>query len=118
MRIPDWIIYSAVVGALVIARWSIGLLRSSGSVLLDVVADPQRISEIRERLEVGTDRLADLHVWRVGPGHMAVIASIVSDQPELPDRYKARLENLAGLSHVTIEVNRRPLEFGASVMLK
>lgn len=94
-----------VVGAVVIGHWSLGLLRSSGAVLLDAAVDPRLIDEIRTRLEHGADRLSDLHVWRVGPGHVAVIAAIASDRPESPARYKARLEGLAGVSHVTIEVH-------------
>jgi cation diffusion facilitator family transporter len=94
-----------VVGALVIAHWSIGLLRSSGAVLLDTVLDTRLAAQIKERLEVGTDRVADLHVWRVGPGHAAVIAAIVTDRPLATDQYKARLRDLRGLSHVTIELN-------------
>lgn len=94
-----------IVGAIVIAHWSFGLLRSSGAVLLDTVADSQLAAKIKGRLEVGTDRVADLHLWRVGPGHAAVIAAIVTDQPKSPDRYKARLQDLGGLSHITIEVH-------------
>jgi cation diffusion facilitator family transporter len=93
-----------VIGAGVIASWSAGLLKSAGAVLLDLRADPKLAAAIRARLEVGDDRVADLHLWRVGPGHAAVIASIVSDAPQPPAAYKARLEGLAGLSHVTIEV--------------
>lgn len=93
-----------IVGALVIAHWSIGLLRSSGAVLLDAVADPQLAILIRERLEVGTDRVADLHLWRLGPGHAAVIATVVADDAQPPDQYKVRLDGIHGLSHVTIEV--------------
>lgn len=93
-----------IVGALVIAHWSIGLLRSSGAVLLDAVADSQLATLIRERLEVGTDRVADLHLWRLGPGHAAVIATVVADDAQPPDQYKARLDGIHGLSHVTIEV--------------
>jgi cation diffusion facilitator family transporter len=94
-----------IVGAIVIAHWSLGLLRSSGAVLLDTVADPGLAARIKERLEVGTDRVTDLHLWRLGPGHAAVIAAIVADHPESPDLYKARLSGLYGLSHVTIEVH-------------
>jgi cation diffusion facilitator family transporter len=97
-----------LIGALVIAHWSIGLLRSSGAVLLDAVLDPRLAAQIKERLEVGTDRVADLHVWRVGPGHAAVIAAIVTDYPLATDQYKARLRDLGGLSHVTIELNTCP----------
>ena len=97
-----------VVGALVIAHWSIGLLRSSGAVLLDTVLDTRLAAQIKERLEIGTDRVADLHVWRVGPGHAAVIAAIVTDCPLATDQYKARLRDLGGLSHVTIELHTCP----------
>lgn len=94
-----------IVGALVIAHWSIGLMRASGAVLLDVVPDEQLAGEIKRRLEVGDDRLADLHLWRLGPGHIGLIVSIVSDAPREPDAYKARLTGLRGLSHVTVEVH-------------
>jgi cation diffusion facilitator family transporter len=97
-----------VVGALVIAHWSFRLLRSSGAVLVDVVVDSGLATRIRERLEVGTDRVTDLHLWRVGPGHAALIASVVSDRPQAPEYYKARLAQLEGLSHVTIEVHPCP----------
>ena len=93
-----------VVGALVIARWAVGLLRSAGSVLLDAAVDPRLMDEIRARLERGTERVTDLHVWRVGPGHVAVIAAIECDAPGPAERYKARLDEIPGLSHVTIEV--------------
>jgi cation diffusion facilitator family transporter len=97
-----------IVGAIVIVHWSLGLLRSSGAVLLDTVADARLVTEIKKRLQVGSDRVVDLHVWRVGPGHVAVIAGIVTDQPQLPDRYKALLNDLDGLSHITIEVHTCP----------
>jgi len=94
-----------IIGALVIAHWSVQLVRSSGAVLLDIVPDSSLAARIRERLEQGTDRVADLHFWRLGPGHVGVIVSVVSDRPEAPERYKARLAGLPGLSHVTVEVH-------------
>ena len=97
-----------LVGMLVILSWSFGLVRSAGGVLLDAVPDPALAQRIRERIEVGGDRLADLHLWQVGPGHAAVIMSVVSDAPQAPSAYKHRLEDLAGLSHVTVEVNQCP----------
>jgi cation diffusion facilitator family transporter len=93
-----------IVGALVIASWSLGLLRSSGAVLLDTVPDARLRQKVKERLEVGTDRVADLHIWLLGPGHVGIIASVVSDSPETPDAYKARLSGLTA-SHVTVEVH-------------
>ena len=97
-----------VIGACVIAVWSWSLIRSSGAVLLDMVPDPKLSSLIRERLELHGDVVSDLHLWRVGPGHAALIATVVSDQPKPAAVYKARLRGLHGLSHVTVEIHRCP----------
>jgi cation diffusion facilitator family transporter len=95
-----------IVGALVIAHWSVGLMRDAGAVLLDAAPDRALSRDIRAQLESGSDRLSDLHVWRVGPGHYAAIASLVSDSPQPVEAYKARLAGLHRLSHVTIEVQQ------------
>ena len=93
-----------LVGACVIASWSYGLIRDAGRVLLDVVPDRRIQGFIRERLEVDGDRVSDLHLWQIGPGHRAAIVTIVSDRPQAPAAYKERLSGIAGLSHITIEV--------------
>jgi Co/Zn/Cd efflux system component len=94
-----------VVGGVVIARWSWGLLRGAGAVLLDTMPDKALSDRIRQTLEGDGDRVSDLHLWRVGPGHMALIVSLVSDRPQAPERYKEKLSGLPQLSHVTVEVH-------------
>jgi cation diffusion facilitator family transporter len=94
-----------LLGTIVMVTWAVSLIRSAGSVLLDAVPDPGLAQSIRQRIETGGDRVTDLHVWQLVPGHAAVMASVVSDFPRAPAAYKRRLEGLAGLSHVTIEVN-------------
>jgi cation diffusion facilitator family transporter len=93
-----------IFGSLVIASWAYGLIRDSGAVLLDVSADKNVESVIRDRLETKGDRVTDLHLWQVGPGHRAAVISIVSDHPLPPATYKRRLGGLQGLCHVTVEV--------------
>jgi len=94
-----------LVGMVVIANWSWNLIRVAGSVLLDMQPAGGLGRQIEQRLEAaGGDRIADLHLWRVGPGHHAAVVSIVSDRPETPAAYKARLAGIRGLSHVTVEV--------------
>ena len=93
-----------IVGSLVIASWAYGLIRDSGAVLLDVSADKNLEAVIRERLETKGDKVTDLHLWQVGPGHRAAVISVVSDTPLPPATYKRRLGGLRGLSHVTVEV--------------
>jgi cation diffusion facilitator family transporter len=97
-----------IVGACVIANWSWGLVRAAGAVLLDLSQDAGLAAEVVERLEQNGDRIADLHLWRVGPGHTAAVVSVVSDRPVPPAAYKARLQDLPGLSHVTVEVELCP----------
>lgn len=95
-----------VVGALVIARWSVGLMRAAGGVLTDRTPDHGAvIGRIRALLETGGDRVSDLHVWQIGPGHFAAIIALASASGAAPENYKARLAGVAGLSHVTVEVN-------------
>jgi cation diffusion facilitator family transporter len=93
-----------IVGALVIAQWSFTLIRSSAATLLDTIPDKELENNIRASLETGTDRISDLHLWRVGPGHHAAIICIVADHPQAPTVYKDKLAGLPGLSHVTVEV--------------
>ena len=93
-----------VIGALVIANWSWGLLRAAGGVLLDVRPAGGLADEIGHRLEIGGDRIADLHVWRLGPGHHAAVVSLVCDAPQPTAHYKQRLQGIQGLSHVTVEI--------------
>jgi cation diffusion facilitator family transporter len=97
-----------LISTIVIASWAVGLVRAAGSVLLDTTPDADLAERIRQRIEIGDDRLADLHVWRVGPAHLAVIASVVSHTPLPPSEYKCRLQDLHGLSHVTVEVHACP----------
>jgi cation diffusion facilitator family transporter len=99
-----------IVSSVVIASWAYQLIRDAGSVLLDVSADSNIGRVIRARLETRGDRVTDLHVWQLGPGHRAAVISLISDDPLTPSHYKRRLTGLRGLSHVTIEVETCPHE--------
>ncbi|MCO7728322.1 CDF family Co(II)/Ni(II) efflux transporter DmeF [Brucella intermedia] len=97
-----------IVGALVIANWSWGLIKDTGSTLLDYLPEdedlPQEIAEIIVR-EGG--EIADLHVWQLGPGHHGAIISIIAEQPQAPSYYRNKLAAIHDLSHVTVEVEPR-----------
>ncbi len=96
-----------IVGALVISYWSWNLIRTAAKSLLDASTNQNLLAAITARIENSAETITDLHLWRVGPGHSALIVSLSSDHPASPDVYKARLKGLRGLSHVTIEVNAR-----------
>ncbi|MGH7336173.1 MAG: CDF family Co(II)/Ni(II) efflux transporter DmeF [Myxococcota bacterium] len=96
-----------IVGALVIARWSVALLRDTSGVLLDAEVAEERNLAIRAAVESDADnRVVDLHLWRVGPRHLAAIVSVVTHEPRDPAHYKRLLAPFRDLVHVTVEVQR------------
>jgi cation diffusion facilitator family transporter len=95
-----------LVGAGVIGSWAYGLVRDSGMVLLDAEADPKLARNIRAMIEgeLGA-RVADLHLWRLGPGHRGLIVSLVSPDETTAEAIKTALRTRhPDLSHVTVEV--------------
>jgi len=95
-----------VVGALVIASWSVGLIRDTGAVLLDMNPDRAMADNVRRAIESDGDRVADLHLWRLGPGHLGAVVSVVTPTERCEADYRAKLARFRSLSHLTIEVRR------------
>lgn len=94
------------VGGVVILVWGWGLANSAAGVLLDRCDDDGLAAEVRTAIEGASDaRIADLHLWRVGPGHWAAVISLVARTPQAPADYRALLAGVHGLSHITIEVH-------------
>ncbi len=103
----DWRFADPLAGllaAVLVAQFALKLLMRAGAALLDINPSPELTAEVRARLASGGERVIDLHLWRLGPGHHAVIAVIAADHPLPVEDYRARLAGLAGLSHVTVEV--------------
>jgi len=93
-----------VVGALVIISWAYGLARDTGAILLDMVPEAGLSGRLRQAVEAEGDAIVDLHLWRLGPGHLGAIMSIVTAQRRDGEYYRARLARFRALSHLTIEV--------------
>ncbi|MEX3896856.1 CDF family Co(II)/Ni(II) efflux transporter DmeF [Paraburkholderia sp. BR10954] len=97
---------AGVIGALVIANWSWGLMRDTGGILLDMNLDKRMAENVRHVIEDNGDAVLDLHVWRVGSGHMSAVVSVVTSEIQRsPSFYHAALKRFKGLTHVTVEVN-------------
>lgn len=95
-----------IVGAIVIIRWSYGLLRDSGNMLLDREIDNNTVSDIKKTIEENEDnRVSDIHVWRIGARHLSAVISIVTDHPKPPEHYKSLLSDFKQLGHLVVEVN-------------
>jgi cation diffusion facilitator family transporter len=95
---------AGLIGAAVIANWSVGLLRDTGAILLDRTPDPRMAEKVRNVIEAEGDRVTDLHLWRLGPGHLGAIVSVATSGPHQAAYYRRRLQRFADLSHVTVEV--------------
>jgi cation diffusion facilitator family transporter len=101
---------AGLVGAALVAQFAINLLRRAGAALLDVNPSAELTAEVRSRLQSGGERVLDLHLWRLGPGHHAAVAVLAAVEPAPVEIYRARLAGLAGLSHLTLEVRRGGVE--------
>ena len=98
---------AGIVGACVIASWSYGLIRDTGAILLDMNPDRDMAGELRQAVETEGDQLVDLHLWRLGPGHLGAIVSVITAQAREADYYRSRLAGFTSLSHLTVEVTHK-----------
>lgn len=98
-----------ILGAILVARWSIGLLRSTSGILLDRQGPETIRDNIIKSIEGDNDsRVADLHLWSIGPNVYAVVMAVVASKPSTPDNYKARIPKNLGLEHISIEIHECP----------
>ena len=97
---------AGIVGACVIASWSFGLIRDTGAILLDRIPDSRLAQNLRTTIESDGSTLADLHLWRLGPGHLGAIVSVCPKNGRSADYYRAKLARYPALSHVTIEIQK------------
>jgi cation diffusion facilitator family transporter len=95
---------AGIAGAVVIASWSVSLIRDTAAILLDMNPDRGMAERLRRTIEAEGDSVADLHLWRLGPGHLGVIISVCTRETRDQDYYRARLAKFPALSHLTIEV--------------
>jgi cation diffusion facilitator family transporter len=95
---------AGIIGACVIASWSFGLIRDTGAILLDMNPDRRMADNLKRSIEDEGDRLVDLHLWRLGPGHLGAIVSVATAKPQEERYYRAKLARFRSLSHLTIEI--------------
>jgi cation diffusion facilitator family transporter len=94
-----------IVGAVVITRWSYGLLRDTSRILLDSEVDRKKVEQLRSLIEADSDNVvADLHVWQISPQQISVILTVVTHFPKSPDHYRKIVSDFLGDCHITVEV--------------
>ena len=96
-----------IVGGVVIAYWAVGLLKQTGTILLDRSPGQGIERQVRTILEQsGNIVITDLHIWHISPYHYAMIISLHSDTPQRPDYYKGLISHLERLEHITVEIHK------------
>jgi cation diffusion facilitator family transporter len=95
---------AGIIGACVIASWSFGLIRDTGAILLDMNPNRRMADSLRRSIESDGDQLVDLHLWRLGPGHLGAIFSVATTKRREEQYYRAKVARFRSLSHLTIEV--------------
>jgi cation diffusion facilitator family transporter len=95
---------AGIIGACVIASWSFGLIRDTGAILLDMNPDRRMAENLKNSIEDDGDQLVDLHLWRLGPGHLGAIVSVATARRQEEQHYRSKLARFRSLSHLTIEV--------------
>ncbi len=95
---------AGIVGAVVIASWAVTLVRDTGAILLDMNPDRTMTENLRAVIEGESDRLADLHLWRLGPGHLGAVVSVVTSSQRTEAFYRQKMQKFRSISHLTIEV--------------
>ena len=95
-----------IVGAILVARWSVGLLHSTSVVLLDRQGPDDIRAAIQRRIENdGGNRVVDLHIWAIGPQMYSAIIAVVANEPKDPDYYKELIPDGLGIVHTVVEVH-------------
>lgn len=95
-----------IVGAILVARWSLGLLRTTSGVLLDKQGPESIQHGIRDSIERDDDsEVADLHLWSIGPNIYTAVIAVVAQQPATPEQYKKRIPKNLGVAHISIEIH-------------
>jgi cation diffusion facilitator family transporter len=96
-----------IVGAILVARWSLGLIRDTSGIMLDHQAPAAMLEQTRVAIEdVDDNRIADLHIWSIGPGIYSATLVVVSDTPKPPEYYKSLIPKGLGIVHTIVEVHR------------
>lgn len=96
-----------IVGAVLVGKWAIGLMKETGQTLLDAEMDHPVVDEIREvlmQLPVDVD-VTDLHVWKVGKGQFSCIVALETSQALSADEVRQALSIHEEIVHVSVEIN-------------
>lgn len=95
-----------ILGAVVVVKWAVGLLRQTGNVLLDKGDYSEEIKIIRSHIESDTTHVRDIHLWKISENERSLILSLESESNRSPEHYHEKLKTIGRYDHITVEINR------------
>ena len=95
-----------ILGAIVVAKWAVGLISQTGSILLDKGDNQQEINRICSQIESENTKINDIHLWQISENHRSLILSLQSRDEKTAEYYRNKINQLGKFDHITIEVTR------------
>ena len=94
-----------IVGAVVITKWALGLMKQTSPILLDESIDKHYQADIINALENEQTKVTDIHIWRISADHYSAAIAICTTSDTNAETFKQSLSKFGKLNHLTIEVN-------------
>jgi cation diffusion facilitator family transporter len=95
-----------ILGAIVVTKWAIGLLKQTSNVLLDKGDYSEEIESIRSQIESSSTHVKDLHLWQISENERSLILSLNSTADTPPEHYHELVKTIGKYEHITVEVNK------------
>ena len=98
-----------IIGAILITKWSIGLLKQSGNVLLDRQGPDHLVKSVEKVIKSMPSKpeIVDLHIWLIGPNiFSAAITVLANEEKCIGCLIKSEIKNISAIVHTTIEVHQ------------
>ncbi|MGR5400599.1 CDF family Co(II)/Ni(II) efflux transporter DmeF [Vibrio harveyi] len=92
-----------IVGAVVIGKWTLGLMKQTAPVLLDESINKSYRDEITETLTPYAE-IVDLHIWKVSGHHYSAAIALKNHSNKTLDEFKQLLSKFDKIHHLTLEV--------------
>ncbi|WP_039985375.1 CDF family Co(II)/Ni(II) efflux transporter DmeF [Vibrio owensii] len=92
-----------IVGAVVIGKWTLGLMKQTAPVLLDESINKSYRDEITETLMPYAE-IVDLHIWKVSGHHYSAAIALKNHSDKTLDEFKQLLSKFDKIHHLTLEV--------------
>ena len=96
-----------IVGALVITKWAVGLMKQTAPILLDAHIERNYEQKLLTKLAQSGGEVMDIHMWKVSSSHYAATIRLNSEANKDAAYFRQQLAEFDKLHHLTLEVNSK-----------